>query len=85
MIRANVDVLHVPLQLEFQRLKLIGNRSLLSISEFNANEHSVIGQASCYMKQRMAGTPDCSAPHDMKSPSVVAILRKLDSMRMAAR
>jgi hypothetical protein len=44
LIRPNVDMLHVPLQLERKRLKLIGNRNLLWISEFNSHEHSSIRQ-----------------------------------------
>jgi predicted GIY-YIG superfamily endonuclease len=37
-------MLHVSLQLELKRLKLIGSRKLLWVSEFNADEHSSIGQ-----------------------------------------
>jgi hypothetical protein len=44
LIRPNVDMLHVPLQLELKRLKLIGSRRLLWVSEFNPDEHSSIRQ-----------------------------------------
>ena len=44
MIWPDVDMLHVALQLELKRLKLIGSRKLLWVSEFYADEHSSIGQ-----------------------------------------
>src|SRR5438128_2662159 len=44
LIRPNVDMLHVPLQLELKRFKLIGGRSLLLVSEFNTDEHPSSGQ-----------------------------------------
>src|SRR5262245_46453933 len=44
LVGPNVDMLHVPLQLEFKRLELIGSRDLLCPSDFNPDEHSSLGQ-----------------------------------------
>src|SRR5262245_16253405 len=40
LIGPDVKMSHVPLQLEFKRLKLIGKGCLLWVSEFNPDEHS---------------------------------------------
>ena len=44
LIWPDVYMLHVPGQLELKRFKLIWNRDLLCVSEFNADEHSSIGK-----------------------------------------
>ena len=47
-----MDMLHVPVQLKLKRLKLIGRRALLSVSEFNSDEHSSIWQVHSMVNAR---------------------------------